>query len=351
VTLTATVTCTGAATGPTGTVNFFDTTATPTFLGSGTLSGGPGTATTSIITSFTAPPSTHTVTAAYSGDLECEPSLGTTTVNATATTVAVAGTPNPATRLQPVAFTAVVTCTGDGDPTGSVTFTDTTTATVLGVDPTGTAGNGLTPGTHAIRAAFGGTANCAPSSGTLTVTVSTSQTISGNHFGTVTITAPTTMAPGTRVFGNVVISGSGSLAAEGVQIFGSLTASGGSGLRLCGSSVLGSTMISGMNGVIVIGDAGDDGSPACAGNALPGLVSLNGNTGLLEFSGNTAGGLVRVNNNATTITVPSENATATELEANRIIGVLSCTGNTPPPTNDGEPNTVIGTRTGQCRSL
>jgi hypothetical protein len=53
---------------------------------------------------------------------------------------------------------------------------------------------------------------------------------------------------------------------------------------------------------------------------------------------------VTVDNNTTTITTAPENATATEIEANQIFGNLACSGNTPPPTNDGRPNTVIGTR-------
>jgi hypothetical protein len=49
--------------------------------------------------------------------------------------------------------------------------------------------------------------------------------------------------------------------------------------------------------------------------------------------------------------VAPENATATEIEANLVVGMLACSGNTPPPTNDGRPNTVIGIRTGQCATL
>jgi hypothetical protein len=241
-----------------------------------------------------------------------------------------------------------------------VTFTDTTTgnvlgtATVVGGPPTGTATltvNGLTVGTHAISAAFGGTGTCGPSTGTVTVNVSGGQVISGNVFTNLTITTPTTFAPGTRVFGNVTISGSGSLSAQNVQIHGNLTATAGTGLRLCGSLVGGNTNISGINGVIVIGDAGDDGAPPCAGNTLSGTANLSGNTGFLEFSANVVAGATTVNNNTTTIVVPPENATATELEANQINSTLSCSGNVPPPTNDGKPNTVIGARTGQCAAL
>lgn len=567
VTVTATVVCAGAIAGPAGVVNFFDTTATPpAYLATGTLAGGPGTATASITTSFPAPPNTHTITAVYGGDAECLPSLGTVTVTATTTTVAVTGTPNPATQLQDVTFTAVVTCTGDGDPTGSVTFTDATTATVLGTDATGTAGPGagqrtftspaviftqppaphtieavytstnpacgnatgttveniiplpastttvsaspnpatvgtattltaaitcaggtpqggnvsffdgatllgtvpvttgspatvsfittfatpgphtidavysgtttcaasfgtvtvmvnplvsgstttvsanpanpgsgqpvvltaqvtcpavgaspvggtvtftdtttattlgtatvgaggtasvtvpagFTAGSHTISAAFGGTADCGPSTGTLALNVAATQVISGNIFHNVQVTGPATITPGSRIFGDVMISGTGSLNATGVYISGKLTASGGSGLRLCSSTVGGSTSITGVHGVVVIGDGGDDGPPPCAGNTLNGSVTLTANTGFLEFSANIVGGSAAVNNNTTTISVPPENAPATELEGNRISGSLSCLGNVPPPADDGRPNTVFGSKNGQCAAL
>lgn len=354
---TATVTCTaGSPAG--GTVVFFDG---MTVLGAEPVTGtSPASVTLNGITFST--PGTHTITAVYTDNANCSASSGTTTVVAnlatgTSTTTVTATPANPL-YGQPVTLTATVTC-ATGSPTGgTVTFTDLTTGTVLGsqsVNPSGTASittNGLLPGPHNIQAAFGGTATCGATTGTVTVTVSSSQTISGDVFHDVIITTPTTFAPGTHVFGNVLISGSGSLVAEGVTIVGRLTATGGTGLRLCGSSVGGSTSISGMNGVIVIGDGGDDGQPVCAGNNLAGSVNISNNTGFVEFSGNNVGGSVTVNNNTTTIAVPPENATATELEVNHIGGSLSCTANGPlPPTNDGMPNVASGSKSGQCAAL
>jgi hypothetical protein len=468
VVLTAVVSCPGAPVGePTGTVNFFDTTTvTPVFLGSGTL--GPavaGTADTTlspVTATFTSPPTTHTVTAVYAGDGVCLASAGTATVTTTSTTMTVTPSATQVIPGQPITFTAVVRCTGNGDPTGSVQFTDITTATPLNGPVTGTqtgtdqrtftvtatltappAGphiisavytptnpgcaastatttvnvatstvtvtspspvtvgtpttvsatvtctevggspvggsvvffDGMTvlgtvpvttpspatvtlpvtfttTGTHTITASFTGTPTCSASSGTTSVLVNPAgTTIGGNIFRDVLITTPTTFLPGTHVFGSVTITGAGSLTAEGVIIAGRLTATGGTGLRLCGSSVGGATSISGMNGVIVIGDAGDDGAPVCAGNNLSGSVSLIGNTGFLEFSANNVGGSTTVNNNTTTILVPPENATATELENNHIAGSLSCSGNVPPPTNDGLLNTAFGGKFGQCVGL
>jgi len=47
-------------------------------------------------------------------------------------------------------------------------------------------------------------------------------------------------------------------------------------------------------------------------------------------------------------TGPDQESTLTEIEGNRITGALICGGNTPPPTNDGQPNKVLGGRFGQC---
>ncbi|MFD2415532.1 RCC1 domain-containing protein [Amycolatopsis pigmentata] len=257
---------------------------------------------------------------------------------------------------QPVTLTATVVCTGSLTG-GTVTFTDLSTGTVLGTVPVNASGtativvNGLAPGAHQIQAQFNGTAACHPStSNTVTVTVGC-QTINGNHFGPLTVTAAVCLAPGTRVFGPVTISGNGSLDAEGATLQGPLTATSGTGVRICAGTVNGPISILGITGVVVIGDANDDGTPACAGNTLRGPVTLTGNTGFVELGGNQIAGPVTVNNNTTTLTVPPERATATEIEANRIFGSLVCTGNTPPPGNDGRPNTVIGSRIGQCATL
>jgi hypothetical protein len=37
--------------------------------------------------------------------------------------------------------------------------------------------------------------------------------------------------------------------------------------------------------------------------------------------------------------------------ANTITGPLGCTGNEPPPVNQGQPNTVDGAKSGQCTDL
>ena len=78
---------------------------------------------------------------------------------------------------------------------------------------------------------------------------------------------------------------------------------------------------------------------------------MNSNTGGVEVGGNTTSGAITVSNNvAPTNGAPIEDA-ATEVEGNHDGGKLTCSGNTPVPTNDGSANTVSGARSGQtCAS-
>ncbi|WP_158844577.1 hypothetical protein [Streptomyces sp. NRRL WC-3742] len=74
-----------------------------------------------------------------------------------------------------------------------------------------------------------------------------------------------------------------------------------------------------------------------------------GNRSGAELVANRIGGSVEVN--GTTGTGPFPEDDRAEIERNTIRGSLHCTGNTPPPTNGGNPNTVHGTRAGQCANL
>jgi hypothetical protein len=277
----------------------------------------------------------------------CQTPASTTTLSVTP--------PNPSFG-QPVTLTAHVTCTGGTAPTGTVTFFEGTTA--LGTSPLTGAGDasltvdGLPAGAHSFTARYNGDTNCAAStSNPVTVAVGC-RTISGIRIGPLLITRPTCLAPGTHVFGPVTVAGAAaSLDSESASIVGPLTVTGGTGLRVCASNVAGLLTATGVHGVVVVGDAGDDGTPACGRNNVAGPVRVAGNTGFVEVGGNRIVGPLTVDGNVTTTSVPPENAPATEIEANLVFGFLTCTGNTPPPTNDGHPNTVIGFRAGQCATL
>jgi hypothetical protein len=149
------VTFTAAVTGlnPTGTVQFFDS---ATLIGSGTLSSGQATLTTSALS-----PGARSITAVYGGDSNNNGSTSpvlSQTISLSSTTTALASSKNPSDVGQPVTFTATVTSAG-GTPPGSVTFTDgaTTLGTVTlsgGVATLTTAA--LTLGSHSITATFSG---------------------------------------------------------------------------------------------------------------------------------------------------------------------------------------------------
>ncbi len=134
VTLTATVTATNGSSGvPTGTVSFIDN---GTLLGTGTVSSsGQATLTTTTLT-----PGANAITATYSGDGTFSTSNGTTsvTVTAAATTTVLTSSANPAPFGQSITFSAAVTANspGSGAAFGTVTFTDTTSNTVLGTATT-----------------------------------------------------------------------------------------------------------------------------------------------------------------------------------------------------------------------
>lgn len=137
VTFTASVTAAAPGSGtPTGTVRFFDG---ATLIGTGTLSGGTATVTT--VTLYPSPPP-HSITAVYVGDTNFNTSTSpvfSQNINSTLpTTTTVTSSRNSSPDGAAVTYFArVVANPGPGQgvpgiPTGTVTFTDTTTGLVLG---------------------------------------------------------------------------------------------------------------------------------------------------------------------------------------------------------------------------
>ena len=108
----------------------------------------------------------HTITASYSGDTNFAPSTSsalTQTVNAGATTTtSLTSGPDPSVYRQPITLTATVT---GSNPTGTVTFMDTTSGTTIGTSylyqgtatfQTDNYPNLFSAGTHQIVAAYSG---------------------------------------------------------------------------------------------------------------------------------------------------------------------------------------------------
>ena len=158
VTFTATVK--PATTGtPSGTVTFNDGT---TLLGTGTLSAGKATFTTSALAL-----GSHPITASYGGDANFTVSTSTTLTQIVkpVSSTTVASSLNPSTYGQGVTFTATVTATS-GTPTGTVTFKNGTATLGTGTLSAGKAAfttSTLTVGTHSITAVYSGDANFAGS--------------------------------------------------------------------------------------------------------------------------------------------------------------------------------------------
>jgi hypothetical protein len=216
----------GAGT-PTGTVTFLDGTTT---LGTGTLSGGIASFTSSSLAA-----GTHGITASYGGNTSFTGSTSAAvnqTVNQDSTTSTFSFASYKSVFGETVSYSVTVTADapGSGHPTGTVTFLDGTTA--LG---TGTLVNGsttfktstLSVGTHSISASYGGDSNYTASvtapvsllvgiagttavlkssanpsvfgqSVTITATVSANAPSSGHPTGTVTFSdGTTTLGTGT----------------------------------------------------------------------------------------------------------------------------------------------------------
>jgi hypothetical protein len=201
-------------------------------LGTGTLSGGTATSTTSGLGT-----GAHSITAIYGGDANFTGSTSpilTETIGKAASSTAVGSSNNPSNIGTAVTFTATVTSPVTGTPTGTVTFQDGASVLGTGTLSGGTATfttSGLTGGTHSITAVYSGDANFAGgTSPPLVQTVnkaasSTSVPASSNNpsiFGSaVTFTATVKPAAGSGTpTGTVTFN-------DGATVLGAGTLSGG----------------------------------------------------------------------------------------------------------------------------
>jgi streptogramin lyase len=160
-TLTATVSAVAPGSGiETGTVSFFDG---ATLLGTGPVSGGAATFTTSAFSV-----GSHSLTAVYGGDSGFTGStspVDTEAVNRAATTTALVATPNPSAFGQAATLTATITAVapGSGTASGTVRFFDGETLLGAGtVNESGVATfttSVLGVGLHSLRAVYGSDIN------------------------------------------------------------------------------------------------------------------------------------------------------------------------------------------------
>jgi hypothetical protein len=161
VTFTATVTSSASGT-LTGTVTFLDNGAS---IGTGTLtSSAMATFTTSLLTV-----GSHPITAQYGGDPNFTASTSTAitqTINLKPSATTLTSSINPSVGGQSVTFTATVTSTAGGMPTGTVTFSEGATSLGTGALNAGVAKFTIsfpTMTSHSITASYGGDTNFAAS--------------------------------------------------------------------------------------------------------------------------------------------------------------------------------------------
>jgi Big-like domain-containing protein/Kelch motif protein len=232
VTFTATVSPSAAP----GTVTFYDASTT---LGTGTISGGKATFSTSTLTA-----GSHSITAAYGGGTNYNSSTSsvlTQTVNKANTTTTLASSSNPSASGSSVTFTATVSPSA---ATGTVTFSDGGTTLGTGAISGGKATfstSTLAVGSHSVKASYGGDANDNSStSSTLTQKVEqasavalTSSTNPSPYGAPVTFTATVSPAAAT---GTLTFN-------DGSTALGTVTISSGPVIYTTSSLVLGSHSI------------------------------------------------------------------------------------------------------------
>jgi LmbE family N-acetylglucosaminyl deacetylase len=137
--------------------------------------------------------------------------------------------------------------------------------------------------------------------------------ITGTHSGSLTVSSGTTCLAGGSVTGSVTVASGASFAAVGGSIGGPVTTQGGAALTVDGTTIGGPVLANGVTGQISLTNA-----------QVTGAVTLSNN------------------NTGSTPVVVGDNA---------ISGALSCSGNTPAPANNAQPNAVNGPENGQCSGL
>ncbi len=186
VTFTATVSPSTA----TGTVQFNDSS---TILGTGTISGGQATFTTSSLSI-----GSHNIIAKYLGDTNDAPSMSTLTqvvnqISLATTTTTVLSSANPSTFGQSVSFTATIT---PNTATGTVQFAidgvNTGSPVTLSGGTASISSSSLSIGSHTITAAYLGDTNDAASTSSVLV-----QTVNQISLATTTTTLVSSKNPST----------------------------------------------------------------------------------------------------------------------------------------------------------
>jgi hypothetical protein len=181
-------------------------------------------------------------------------------------------------------------------------------------------------------------------------------TITGVHGAVINVSAPHTYClVNLRQTGAVNVAPGAALSVTGGSVInGAITLVAAKAFTFCNSSTKqGAINSTRGSGFVIIGNGGDGVRRAttCGANHIDGAVTLAGNRGGLEVGGNSiVGGLTLSSNMAPQNGTPNEN-NGTEIEANVVTGLTTCSNNIPAPVNDGRKNTFTGGAKGQCASL
>lgn len=293
---------------------------------------------------------------------------GTAQYTALTTTVLTATPMSPAVAGQPVTLSAAVSTSTAGatTPVGSVIFYSCTSLTCATKTALGSAvslslnssGIATTITSPATTGSYYYEAIYTPSNST-NFTPSTSNVVfrlvnytnacgaSGKINGSYTVGSGQFIFANCSVNGGVTVQSGGALFLQGATVNGGVTSTNAGSLMICGSTINSGVTATGTTGFGLIGDGGDDGTPACAANTIKGGVTINNGKGGFEIAGSSITGGVSVAGN--TGTGPITEDAAPEIEGNSITGALSCaTSNSPVLSNGGQKNTVTGMKSGQC---
>lgn len=201
----------------TGTVTFKDSSTT---LGTGSLSSGKATYTTSTLAA-----GSHSITGSYAGDSNCNASTSSTltqTVNKANTTTSISSSSNPSAYGSSVIFTATVSST---TATGTITFKDGTTTLGTGNVSNGTATystSSLAVGSHSITGVYSGDSNYNTSTSSkltqtvkqgssVTVSSSTNPAPSGSPVTFIAVVSPSAATGSATFYDSSTSIGSGAL--------------------------------------------------------------------------------------------------------------------------------------------
>jgi hypothetical protein len=199
----------------------------------------------------------------------------------------------------------------------------------------------LSPGT--VTASYSGDDRHNPSSGQVTPTIVFNHTVTGKQGG-VTASGGTWLISGASLK-SLTINANTTVVVLNSTVTSDVTAKNAGVVTICGSTIGGGLNIAAATGFVLVGDPKDDG---CAPNTITGAVMLQNNRAGLNFRNNSTPSNVTVTGNAGGGPNPVDAAPV--ISGNTIKVNLTCSGNTPAPTNDGTPNTAK-TKKDQCATL